>query len=186
MKRLVTALALAGLVGGTFVALHHTTQAMPPPPSQVVKIVCDGNILNCCGGSGPRNFFYRVQVPSGGAVQVDHVDIGTDDPNLLHYSSFIMPANWTVSIVSPTPQHNPACTTHGNFTSPSGNCPVTLRFDKATGVAQTSNFTLGFNWIGSSGHDVNWIASLANSSNFADWTKKVGLGQGPVHGPHGE
>ncbi len=186
MKRLLSVLALAALAGGAIVTLRLTTQAMPPPPQQVIKIVCDGNIANCCQGSGPRNFYYRVQIPSGGAVQVDRVDIGTDDGNISHYSSFVLPANWTATIVSASPPDNPACTNHGGNTIAAGNCPYNVRFDKGTGVAQTSNFQLGFDYIGSTGHDVNWHASLLNSSNSANWTKPVGLGLGPVHGPKGE
>ena len=186
MKRLLTGLALAGLVGATIVTLHHTTQAMPPPPLQVVKIECDGNIANCCSGSGPRNFYYRIKVPSGGAVAVDRVDIGTDDGNVAHYSNLIAPTGWTASIVSVTKPHDSDCTVHGVTTGSNGNCTLLMRFSKGTGAAQTSNFDIGFDYVGEAGHDVDWLASLTNSSNSADWTKAVGLGQGPVHGPKGE
>ena len=178
MKKLLGGLALAVLGVGAFLFLRDRADAMPPQLSPVVRVVCDGNI-QCCQGNGPRQFVYRVKVPSGGLVSVTNIEVGTHDPNLADYINRIMPAGWTLSILSASrPDPGFVCTPHGNFTSIASACPYILRF---AGPAQTSNFTLAYdfalNW---DVHDADWKAS---NGNRADWTKAVGLGYGPLHSP---
>jgi hypothetical protein len=186
MKKLLGFLALAAAAAGAAVVLRNQAQAMPPPPLPVVRIVCDGNI-QCCQGSGmtsagPRQFIYRVKVPTGGLVSVSSVDVGVhmlDVHGLADYVNLVMPAGWTLTAVSGTPP-DPGfvCTPHGNVSAIGGNCNVILRF---SGPPQTSSFTLAYdfdhNW---DVHDANWKASNGNRAN---WTKPVGLGEGPLHSP---
>lgn len=177
MKKFFGSLALVGIAGGAIALMQHASEAMPPPPLPVVKILCDGN-NSCCAGIGPTNYFYRVQLPSGGAVQVTRIDIGTDNANINNYSGWIEPLGWTHQILA-APANQPdrlGCVPHGTVVSPTGNSQSIVRF---SGPPQTSNFTLGFD-IAQAAHEVTWKASTGNQ---ADWTKAVGLGPGPVHGP---
>jgi hypothetical protein len=182
MKRVLGILALAGIVGGTIALLQVRTEAMPQTPSTVVRLVCDGN-NGCCNGTGPTNYFYHVNFPSGGAVQVDRIDIGTHDPRTAHYSNFIMPPGWTVSIVPVNPDNWPdkdGCTLHGVTVNPNFFCSKIIRF---TGPAQTSSFTLGFD-NDREAHQATWRCNI--TGNKANWAKPVGLGEGPVHSPKNE
>jgi len=182
MKKLISALALAGLVGGVVAATNKDASAMPPPPSQAVRIVCDGGI-QCCQGSALREFVYRVKVPGGGLVSVSSIDVGTHDPVLSDYTDLILPTGWSLSILpAPPPPAFPDagfnCTTHGGVSSIVGNCPYVLHF---AGPAKTSNFTLAYNFLPNwDTHDVAWKSSNGNS---AKWAAQVGLGNGPVHAP---
>lgn len=182
MKKVFGILALAGLVGGTLALLQVTTGAMPPPPSTVVKIVCDGN-NSCCMGTGPTNYFYHVNFPSGGAVQVSRIDIGTDDPDITHYSGWIEPPGWSHQIIAAPAgwQHRPGCKVHGVTTTPVGDCPFIIRWTPTPPTPPaTSSFTLGFD-ISRAAHETTWKSSVFG--NQANWSKPIGLGEGPVHSP---
>lgn len=186
MKKLFALLALATFVGGAAIVLHEQADAMPPPPLPVVRVICDGNIA-CCNGTGvtaqgPRQFVYNVKVPSGGLVSVSSIEVGVhmlDAHGLADYTNLVMPAGWTLTAV-PASRPDPGfvCTNHGNSTAINGACPLVLRF---SGPPKTSNFTLAYdfahNW---DIHDADWKASNGNKAN---WTKPVGLGEGPLHSP---
>ena len=183
MKKFLGILALSAVVGTALVVLREDANAMPPPPKQVVSVVCDGSI-QCCNGTGmtaqgPRQFVYNVKVPGGGLVSVTSIDVGTHDGNIADYLNLVRPAGWSLSILPGSPPDpGNVCTNHGGVSAINGMCPYILHF---SGPAKTSNFTLAYdfalNW---DIHDANWQAS---NGNHALWTSPVGLGQGPVHSP---
>jgi hypothetical protein len=184
MKKVIGVLAFAAILGGAIITLRMRADAMPPPPLPVVKVVCDGSI-QCCNGSGmtaqgPRQFIYKVQIPGGNVVSVSSIEVGTHiDNNLADYVNLVMPAGWALTIPARTPvDPGFVCTQHGNVSAVGGNCNYVLRF---SGPAQTSNFTLAYDFVHNYDvHDANWKASNGNQAN---WTKPVGLGEGPLHSP---
>jgi len=184
MKKIIGVLAFGVVLGGAVITLRMRADAMPPPPLPVVQVLCDG-FNGCCNGTGQtsagiREFVYRVQIPGGNVVSVSSIEVGTHiDNNLADYINLVMPAGWSLTIPSATPPDAGfVCTPHGSTSAINGNCNFKLRF---SGPAQTSSFTLAYDFVPDYDiHDANWKASNGNQSN---WTKPVGLGQGPVHSP---
>jgi hypothetical protein len=184
MKKIIGVLAFLTIVTGTVVALRMRADAMPPPPLPVVKVLCDG-ANPCCNGTGQtpqgiREFVYRVQIPGGNVVSVSSIDVGTHiDNNLADYVNLVMPAGWALTIPAGTPvDPGFVCTPHGNVSAIAGNCNFNLHF---SGPPQTSSFVLAYDFVPNYDiHDANWKASNGNRAN---WTKPVGLGEGPLHSP---
>jgi hypothetical protein len=187
MKRILGLLALCGLVGGSIAILRSTSDAMPQiiDPIPLLQLECIGyagnNSTGCCYEAGPRQFAYRVKMPGGNHnLSVSQVDVGTHWPDPAAYGNLLAPAGWTMTIL-PAPVQFPDrfdCTSHGQLTSPGGQCPYILRW---SGPAQTSSFTLGFDAVGPFTFDVHDVHWKIGSGPRADWTKPVGLGRGPVH-----
>jgi hypothetical protein len=184
MRKLYALLGLAAVVGVAVVALRKPVEAMPPPPLQPVRIICDG-ANPCCNGTGItsagiREFVYNVKVASGGLASVTSVDVGTHiDNNLADYTNLVMPPNWTLTILPVTrPCHGPHCTQHGGTSLVDDSCLFTLHF---SGPAKTSNFTLAYDFVPNFDiHDADWRAS---NGSRARWNLPVGMGDGPIHSP---
>jgi len=175
MKKLLGFLSLAALTAGAVLVLRNPAEANPP--QQLTRVLCNGS-NSCCQGTGSRQFIYDVQL--GGGATVSSIEVGTHDNNINDYVNLILPTNWTLQIVSGSPVHNSTCTPHGSLSTPESEtpCSFVLRF---SGPAQSTNFTLGYDFIPNwDHHDANWAASNGFAAN---WGRPVGRGIGPVHSP---
>ncbi|TAJ16063.1 MAG: hypothetical protein EPO68_11775 [Planctomycetota bacterium] len=184
MKKLIAGLFVTALAGALVsLAIDSRSEAQQGGnPIPVIKVECDGS---GCGGSGntasgPREFVYHVKVPGGNYVSCTSVEIGVDMSDLPMYTNLVKPPGWIVEILAASPTHALATTPHGSTSTPGGTCEYVLKF---SGPAMTSHFTLGYDYDANfEAHDANW--KVNNNVNRADWTKPVGLGQGPVHSPY--
>lgn len=149
------------------------------------SVVCDGQ---SAGGTGIvsydaslRDYVYRASSSLGGTVTFY---IGTDDPEVSHYSNWCVPSGWSHDIV-PAPG-TPALSDYNSFTphgtvslGPTGACLYAIRF--SGGVLSTTPSDFGFDHAGLP-HDVSW-AVVNGGINTSTWSSAVGAGSGPVHGP---
>ena len=179
MKKLIMGLVFAGATAAAFLVTQATTEAASPQViSPIVKVKCLGNNACCSNPTGARNFVYRVVIPGGNhGITVSNLEVGTHDGNIADYVNLLLPAGWTMSIVSGNKRGRIACTAHGGTTFPSEQCPYKLVF---SGPAQGSSFSLGYDFIPNwDHHDVAWSSSAVS----VNWGKPVGLGWGPLHSP---
>ena len=153
------------------------------------------------------DYLYELTVAFG-----DHINIfqvGTCDGNVFNYTNVAYSPNWAPALLTGgwldlTPwviedHHSaPPVTAHGDYvgtlpgspgpgpgSAPDGQCPYVVQWAHPAGNAGPATYYFGFNNINEP-HDVGGTAgdlTLQTITWDEDWTKRVGMGQGPLHGP---
>jgi hypothetical protein len=134
-----------------------------------------------------RDYAYPVWAPNN---TLTDVWIGTHDNDPNNYSNWCIPAGWNKTIErndkKKLPHANVKTPGPGISPGPDGFCPYVIHFKANQKVQGLPNgmWTFGFDNPTTAPHDVGWQAFEKDKGTFfEDWTKPVGQGLGPVHGP---
>ena len=165
-----------------------------------ITVVCNGS---ACGGTGPRDYWYEVTTDQ----QYDSfaLNIITGDGTVANYSNTtaatLVEGVWEAMdsadylcnlfgfFGGTPPIHTPVTAHGGGPVAPNGSCTRAI-FWTVNGPLSAGTYGFGYN-NDTDPMDVGWLfESLTdgdpNLGIYADWSKVVGMGKGPVHGPSPE
>ncbi len=164
-----------------------------------ITVVCNGTE---CGGSGPRDYFYEVTTTQ----QYDGFvfNAGTADRDTGNYSNplaaYLVGANWVAMIDDPTPGgdydvcfgygdqldiHSPMTAHGGGPVTPNGKSNMVIAWF-VNGPLPANTYGFGYD-NDTDPIDVSWFFVDGPPPDItSDWSKVVGMGLGPVHGPSPE
>ena len=169
-------------------AMAGVTPMHGPDPTVSCDSQPQGSGITSCDAVA-RDYAYPVWAPNN---TLTDVWIGTHDNDPNNYANWCVPAGWSKSIERNDKKmpHNKAKTPGTNISpGPDGFCPYVIHFTTNKKVQGLPNgrWTFGFDnptTAAHGDHDVAWQALEKDKGMFVeDWTKPVGQGLGPVHGP---
>lgn len=171
------------------------------PTTAAVTVVCNGSE---CGGSGPRDYWYEVTITHEYAGFM--FNAGTADRNTGNYSNsmvaylvgdvwdelddgatpggdydtFFGYGAWALDIHSPMTAHG------GGPVTPNGKSNMVIAWSVNITVP-AGTYGLGYDNDFTDPIDVSWFLDDGTlPDDTSDWSKVVGTGLGPVHGPSPE
>ena len=166
-----------------------------------ITVVCNGSE---CGGSGPRDYFYEVTTTEeyDGFV----FNAGTADRDTGNYSNplaaTLVGGNWVAMTDGPSPGgdydicfgygeqldiHSPMTVHGGGPVTPNGKSNMVIAWF-VNGPLPANTYGFGYD-NDTDPLDVSWFfdeGSIPFPFASSDWSKVVGTGLGPVHGPSPE
>ena len=166
------------------------------PTTAAVTVVCNGT---ACGGDGERDYWYEVtttQQYPGFAFNA-----GTADRNTGNYSNsmvaYLVGGNWVAMNDGPNPGgdydtfwgygdqldiHSPMTAHGGGPVTPNGKSNMVIMW-AVNGPLPANTYGFGYN-NDTDPLDVSWFFDDGTlPDDTSDWSKVVGMGKGPVHGP---
>jgi hypothetical protein len=163
-----------------------------------ITVVCNGN-GTACGGSGPRDYWYEVTTTQ--QYEQFHLHVASGDPVVGNYSNMtaakFVGGTWVEMVyrvdydcfVNPDnpagPFHTPMTLHGGGPVTPTGNCRSSVDWN-VNGPVPAGKYGFGYD-NSTAPMDVLWdVVYAPHMFVSTDWSKVVGMGQGPVHGPSPE
>ena len=150
-------------------------------------VICNGNI---CGGGGPRNYFYELIVEDSTFA---YFDVATADGASTHYDRWMaqyydvgssawqdLPNLSRQLLGNICERAGIGMTPHGQIAGPY--FPSTWTIYWGWSAVNATQYRFGFD-NPRLPEDMGWTVSGSGWGQQADWTKAVGWGEGPIHGP---
>jgi len=170
------------------------------PTTAAVTVVCNGSE---CGGSGPRDYFYEVTTTQQYAGFV--FNAGTADRDQGHYGNSMVArrvsGTWVELDDGDSPggdydttwgygdqldTHSPVTAHGGGPVTPNGKSDMVIGWFVLITVP-AGTYGLGYDNDFTDPIDVSWFFVDGPPPDItSDWSKVVGTGLGPVHGPSPE
>lgn len=143
------------------------------------SVVCNGSRCGCCE-TATRDYLYYVDE---GTTSFTAFLSGTCDGDESNYSNWLLPTGWTYEFQKaefPDSPYSPK----GSYATQTGNCPWMILWMCSSAEYAVTSGTFGFD-NKNAPHNVYWAVSGSDFVGIegTDWTKAVGLGEGPVHAP---
>ncbi len=165
-----------------------------------VTVVCNGSE---CGGSGPRDYWYEVTTTQQDAGFM--FSAGTADRDEGHYGNsmvaYLVLGSWVAMNDGANPGgdydtfwgygpqldiHSPVTAHGGGPVTPNGKSNMVITWS-VFGPVPAGTYGLGYDNDFTDPIDVSWFFDDGTPpDDTQDWSKVVGTGLGPVHGPSPE
>jgi general stress protein CsbA len=135
-------------------------------------VTCESEV---CGYTNTRDYYYVVTIDEGSTLT--GFEVATDDGILSDYSNWVMPTDWTYTIVgNDNLLKDLPYTSHGEVTSYDG--PSAYKIIWSGTTLNVGTYYFGFD-NANAPENAGWTIDNASTN----WSSAVSSGEGPIHAP---